>query len=44
MEIVGAADIAKEMVGKDLGEILGRAEPLGVTLFEAGDAPILKGD
>lgn len=29
MEIVGAVDIAKEMVGKDLGEILGR-QPLGV--------------
>jgi hypothetical protein len=34
MEIVGAADIAKEMVGKDLGEILGRAEPLGVTVTD----------
>ena len=29
MEIVGAVDIAKEMVGKDLGEILG-LPPLGV--------------
>jgi len=29
MEIVGAVDIAKEMVGKDLGEILG-VQPLGV--------------
>ena len=29
MEIVGAVDIAKEMVGKDLGEILGQ-KPLGV--------------
>jgi hypothetical protein len=29
MEIVGAVDIAKEMVGKDLGEILG-VKPLGV--------------
>ena len=29
MEIVGAVDIAKEMVGKDLGEILG-VQALGV--------------
>ena len=29
MEIVGAVDIAKEMVGKDLGEILG-LQPIGV--------------
>jgi 4-hydroxy-tetrahydrodipicolinate reductase len=29
MEIVGAVDIAKEMVGKDLGEILG-GKPLGI--------------
>ncbi|MCE5265449.1 MAG: dihydrodipicolinate reductase [Deltaproteobacteria bacterium] len=29
MEIVGAVDISKEMVGRDLGEILG-AKPLGV--------------
>jgi hypothetical protein len=29
MEIVGAVDIAKEIVGKDLGEILGQ-KPLGV--------------
>jgi hypothetical protein len=29
MEIVGAVDIAKEMVGRDLGEILGM-QPLGV--------------
>ncbi|MEK7243657.1 MAG: dihydrodipicolinate reductase [Thermodesulfobacteriota bacterium] len=29
MEIVGAVDIAKEMVGKDLGEILG-VQPIGV--------------
>jgi 4-hydroxy-tetrahydrodipicolinate reductase len=29
MEIVGAVDIAKEMLGKDLGEILG-VQPLGV--------------
>ncbi|MBE0558240.1 MAG: dihydrodipicolinate reductase [Proteobacteria bacterium] len=34
MEIVGAVDIAKEMVGKDLGEILGCAEPLGVTVTD----------
>ena len=33
MEIVGAVDIAKEMVGRDLGEILGR-EPLGVTVTD----------
>ncbi len=37
MEIVGAVDIAKEMVGKDLGEILGRAEPLGVTVTDNAD-------
>jgi 4-hydroxy-tetrahydrodipicolinate reductase len=29
MEIVGAVDIAKEMVGRDLGEVLGRP-PLGI--------------
>ena len=29
MEIVGAVDIAKEMVGRDLGEILG-LQPLGI--------------
>jgi len=34
MEIVGAVDIAKEMVGKDLGEILGRPEPLGVRVTD----------
>lgn len=33
MEIVGAVDIAKEMVGKDLGEILGVA-PLGVQVTD----------
>ena len=33
-EIVGAVDIAKEMVGRDLGEILGRPEPLGVTVTD----------
>jgi 4-hydroxy-tetrahydrodipicolinate reductase len=34
MEIVGAVDIAKEMVGKDLGEILGHGQPLGVTVTD----------
>ena len=34
MEIVGAVDIAKEMVGRDLGEILGRPEPLGVRVTD----------
>lgn len=30
IEIVGAVDIAKELVGKDLGEVLGHNAPLGV--------------
>jgi hypothetical protein len=34
MEVVGTVNIAKEMVGKDLGEILGRAEPLEVTVTD----------
>jgi 4-hydroxy-tetrahydrodipicolinate reductase len=34
MEIVGAVDIAKELAGKDLGEILGRPEPLGVKITD----------
>jgi hypothetical protein len=34
MEIVGAVDIAREMVGRDLGEILGRSEPLGVNVTD----------
>lgn len=33
MEIVGAVEIAKEMVGKDLGEVLG-VEPLGVHITD----------
>ncbi len=33
MEIVGAVDIAKEMVGKDLGEVLG-GKPLGVQVTD----------
>ena len=34
MEIVGAVDIAKEMVGKDLGEVLGQGGPLGVRVTD----------
>jgi len=34
MEIVGAVDIAKEMAGKDLGEILGREKPLGIKVTD----------
>ena len=34
MEIVGAVDIAKEMVGKDLGEVLGQSGPLGVRITD----------
>jgi 4-hydroxy-tetrahydrodipicolinate reductase len=34
MEIVGAVDIAKEMVGKDLGEVLGQSAPLGVRVTD----------
>lgn len=30
MEIVGAVDIARDMVGRDLGEVLGKGSPLGV--------------
>lgn len=34
MEIVGAVDIAKEMGGRDLGDILGQDRPLGVTVTD----------
>ena len=34
MEIVGAVDISKDMVGKDLGEILDLKQALGITVTD----------
>jgi hypothetical protein len=38
MEIVGAVDISKDLVGRDLGEILGLQKTLGVTVTDNGKA------
>jgi 4-hydroxy-tetrahydrodipicolinate reductase len=38
LKIVGAVDIAKEIVGKDLGEVLGLDKKLGVTVTDDPDA------
>lgn len=38
VEIVGAIDVAKEKVGKDLGELLGTKEKLGITITDDVDA------
>lgn len=38
MEIVGAIDIAEEMVGKDLGEVLGMDKEVGVKVSNDPDA------
>jgi len=37
LEIVGAVDIAKEKVGKDLGEVLGIGKRMGVTVTDDPD-------
>ncbi len=42
MEIVGAVDIAKDMVGRDLGEILGMKEPLGVHVTDDAERLLSK--
>jgi 4-hydroxy-tetrahydrodipicolinate reductase len=38
LEIVGATDIAKDKVGKDLGEVLGVKKELGVVVSDDADA------
>ncbi len=42
MEIVGAVDISKDLVGKDLGEILGLNKTLGVKVTDNGKALFAK--
>ena len=42
MEIVGAVDIDKAMVGKDLGEIVGTKEPLGVHVTDDAERLLAK--
>jgi hypothetical protein len=42
MEIVGAVDIDKAMVGKDLGEILGTKEPLGIHVTDNAERLLSK--
>lgn len=42
MNIVGAIDIAKEKVGKDLGEILGLGRKLGIDVSEKVDSVLPK--
>lgn len=38
MEIVGAIDIAREIIGKDLGEVLGLSERIGVQVTDKPEA------
>ena len=38
VEVVGAVDVAKDKVGKDLGEVLGMKERLGVTISSSIDS------
>jgi 4-hydroxy-tetrahydrodipicolinate reductase len=42
VEIVGAIDIAEEKVGKDLGEVLGTGEQLGIVVSNNPDAVFSK--
>jgi len=42
VEIVGAIDVAKEKVGKDLGEVLGVGKRLGVAVSDDPDAVLSK--
>lgn len=42
MEIVGAVDISKDLVGRDLGEILGLDKTLGVKVTDNGKALFAK--
>jgi len=42
VEIVGAVDIAKDKVGKDLGEVLGLEKKLGIRISENADIVLLK--
>lgn len=42
VQIVGAIDIAKDKVGKDLGEVLGLTRKLGVTVSEDADSALSK--
>jgi len=42
VEIVGAIDVAKDKVGKDLGDILGMNKRLGITVSDDTDAVLSK--
>jgi hypothetical protein len=42
LEIVGAIDVAKDKVGRDLGEVLGIGKRLGVVAFDDVDATLSK--
>lgn len=42
IEIVGAIDIAKEKIGKDLGDVLGVRKQLGITISDNPDTVISK--
>lgn len=42
LEIVGAVDIAKEKIGKDLGEVLGVKKKLGIKISKVVDSVLLK--
>jgi hypothetical protein len=42
VKIVGAIDVAKEKIGKDLGEVLGIGKRLGVAVSDDSDAVLSK--
>ena len=44
VKIVGAIDVAKDKVGRDLGEVLGLARKLGITVSEDVDSVLSKAD